>query len=349
MSWKRSILESFAEDLMAGGAITRLESILSSCPCHLAVLFFNLLLGIGFVEGAPATLYVVEQPDATRDSAYSNFGTIFLEMGRRSAGREHVAPGHSADGSKALLVKPTLPYKAGRNPALSGAHPGEGFTDQPFIDLPQYQFLSTHFGGNVYSTLPGSLLRGLRPDLGLPGHCEMYSETISTAVHVTHPIATDDTNDKCLDLQSVVRVKLPGEEMRGTLLGHQFAFNHTVIVGRSPSLIDHQSLHTQLRTMGAGPSKTFIYTYEQKQVLAERPASHLSATIAVRELFPEIPAHHAISFYSSELLICHGETTEISSSAWADAIPRLERLTVKSLASGSPGDRKSFYDGSRKV
>ncbi|CAA7262634.1 unnamed protein product [Cyclocybe aegerita] len=124
--------------------------------------------------------------------------------------------------------------------------------------------------------------------------------------------------------------------------------------------------------MGAGPSKTFIYTYEQKQVLAERPASHLvrsayktrlrkhfklnlgpfarkSATIAVRELFPEIPAHHTISFYTSELLICHGETTEISSSAWADAIPRLERLTVKSLASGSPGDRKSFFDGSRKV
>ncbi|CAA7262065.1 unnamed protein product [Cyclocybe aegerita] len=118
--------------------------------------------------------------------------------------------GQSADSSKALLVKPTLPYKAGRNPALTGAHPGEGMTDQPFVDLPQYQFLSTYFGGFVYNTPPGSLLRGLRPDLGLPGRYEMHGESISTAVYVTRPVSAVDPEDKCLDLQSVIRVKLPG-------------------------------------------------------------------------------------------------------------------------------------------
>ncbi|KIJ26612.1 hypothetical protein M422DRAFT_236447 [Sphaerobolus stellatus SS14] len=118
--------------------------------------------------------------------------------------------GHSADGSKALLVKPTLPYKAGRNPALTGAHAGEGMTDQPFVDLPRYQFLSTYFGGFVYNTPPGSLLKGLRPDMGLPGRYEMHGENISTSVYVTRPVSAVDPADKCLDLQSAIRVKLPG-------------------------------------------------------------------------------------------------------------------------------------------
>lgn len=86
--------------------------------------------------------------------------------------------GHSANSSKALLVKPTLPYKAGRNPALTGAHAGEGLTDQPFVDLPRYQFLSTYFGGFIYNAPPGSLLRGLRPDMGLPGRYEMVSPSV---------------------------------------------------------------------------------------------------------------------------------------------------------------------------
>ncbi|KAH8832148.1 erylysin B [Flagelloscypha sp. PMI_526] len=118
--------------------------------------------------------------------------------------------GQSADGTRALIVKPTLPYKAGRNPALTGAHPGEGLTDQPFVDLPQYQFLSTYFGGFVYSTPPGSLLKGLRPDLGLPGYYESHGENISTAVYITRPVSAADPADKCLDLKSAIRVKLPG-------------------------------------------------------------------------------------------------------------------------------------------
>ncbi|KAH8832151.1 erylysin B [Flagelloscypha sp. PMI_526] len=118
--------------------------------------------------------------------------------------------GHSADGIRALIVKPTLPYKAGRNPALTGGHPGEGLTDQPFVDLPQYQFLSTYFGGFVYSTPPGSLLKGLRPDLGLPGYYESHGENISTAVYITRPVSAVDPADKCLDLKSAIRVKLPG-------------------------------------------------------------------------------------------------------------------------------------------
>ncbi|KIJ29619.1 hypothetical protein M422DRAFT_268964 [Sphaerobolus stellatus SS14] len=83
-------------------------------------------------------------------------------------------------------------------------------TDQPFVDLPRYQFLSTYFGGFVYSTPPGSLLKGLRPDMGLPGRYEMHGENISTSVYVTRPVSAVDPADKCLDLQSAIRVKLPG-------------------------------------------------------------------------------------------------------------------------------------------
>lgn len=81
--------------------------------------------------------------------------------------------GHTADGTKGLLVKATLPSKAGRNPALASGHSGSGMTNQPFPDLPQYQFLSTYFGGFEYNVPPGSLLRALRPDLILPGRYEM--------------------------------------------------------------------------------------------------------------------------------------------------------------------------------
>lgn len=85
--------------------------------------------------------------------------------------------GHTADSSKALLVKPTLPQKSGRNPALTSLHEGPGMTEQPFVDLPQYHYLSTYFGSFADDTPPGSLLRGLRPDHILPGRYEMVTLT----------------------------------------------------------------------------------------------------------------------------------------------------------------------------
>nr|4V3A_C Chain C, Pleurotolysin B [Pleurotus ostreatus]4V3N_C Chain C, Pleurotolysin B [Pleurotus ostreatus] len=118
--------------------------------------------------------------------------------------------GDTADASKALLVKPTLPARSGRNPALTSLHQGSGMTEQPFVDLPQYQYLSTYFGSFAHDTPPGSTLRGLRPDHVLPGRYEMHGDTISTAVYVTRPVDVPFPEDECFDLKSLVRVKLPG-------------------------------------------------------------------------------------------------------------------------------------------
>ncbi|KDQ25827.1 pleurotolysin B precursor [Pleurotus ostreatus PC15] len=120
--------------------------------------------------------------------------------------------GDTADASKALLVKPTLPARSGRNPALTSLHEGPGMTEQPFVDLPQYQYLSTYFGNFVQETPPGSTLRGLRPDHILPGRYEMHGDTISTAVYVTRPVDVPFPEDECFDLKSLVRVKLPGSD-----------------------------------------------------------------------------------------------------------------------------------------
>jgi len=86
-----------------------------------------------------------------------------------------------------------------------------------------------------------------------------------------------------------------------------------------------------------------VFTHDDKQVLGERPLSHQSATIAVRELFPTIPANDTISFYTDEPEICGGKSTEISSAAWCDITPRLQKVTVKSE---SPNRRSSGkFDG----
>ncbi|KAK7029592.1 hypothetical protein VNI00_010406 [Paramarasmius palmivorus] len=117
--------------------------------------------------------------------------------------------GHSADASQALIVKPTFALKAGRNPVTTTGHESSGMTDQPITNLPQYQFLSTYFGGGSYNAPPGSLFAALRPDLFLQGRWELYGDAISTAVYVTKAVPPNDPADECFDLQSVVRVKLP--------------------------------------------------------------------------------------------------------------------------------------------
>ncbi|EEB89936.1 hypothetical protein MPER_11918 [Moniliophthora perniciosa FA553] len=97
----------------------------------------------------------------------------------------------------------------GRNPATTIGHESSGMTDQPTADLPQYQFLSTYFGGGSYVSPPGSLFAALRPDLFLQGRWELFGDSISTSVYVTRPVPPTSPEDECFDLQSVVRVKLP--------------------------------------------------------------------------------------------------------------------------------------------
>lgn len=119
--------------------------------------------------------------------------------------------GHTADSKKALLVKPTLPAKGGRNFVLSGGHANSsGVSTQLLADHAHYQFLATYFGQLDFTQNPGASIRALRPDIALPGQYTMYGDAIDTAVYVTRPISPLSPEDEGLDLQSTVRVKLVG-------------------------------------------------------------------------------------------------------------------------------------------
>ncbi|TFK88510.1 erylysin B [Polyporus arcularius HHB13444] len=120
--------------------------------------------------------------------------------------------GHAADSSQALIVKPTLPPKSGRNYAVTDGRSGSGFTDQPFPNQPQYAFFSTYFGGFTPGVAPGSDLGALRPGLFLEGQWTQHGESIDTSVYVTHPKPSQDPVDDCFPLQPVVRVKQNGTD-----------------------------------------------------------------------------------------------------------------------------------------
>ncbi|KAI0685389.1 erylysin B [Cerioporus squamosus] len=118
---------------------------------------------------------------------------------------------HAADSTRALIVKPTLPSKAGRNVAVADAVPGSGFTTQPFPTLPDYAFLSTFFGVYSPGVAPGSGMGALRPGLFLEGSWTLMGTNLDTMVYITHPNKAQDPIDDCYDLQSVVQVVLPGD------------------------------------------------------------------------------------------------------------------------------------------
>ena len=109
--------------------------------------------------------------------------------------------GHTADSSQALIVKPTLPAKSGRNIAVTGGSlapgmvhsgydhvpaidlhtsPHTGYTTQPSPNLPEYKFLSTYFLGFSSSVAPDKYFGALRPGLFLEGRWELVS-TYNTA------------------------------------------------------------------------------------------------------------------------------------------------------------------------
>ncbi|RPD73901.1 pleurotolysin B precursor [Lentinus tigrinus ALCF2SS1-7] len=118
--------------------------------------------------------------------------------------------GHAADSSRALIVKPTLPPKSGRNYAVTMGSPGAGFTDQPFPNQPEYAFFSTYFGGFSAGVAPGTTLCALRPGLFLDGQWELHGTAINTSVYITRPASSQDPEDECLDLKPVVKVTQTG-------------------------------------------------------------------------------------------------------------------------------------------
>ncbi|KAK7039010.1 hypothetical protein VNI00_010402 [Paramarasmius palmivorus] len=120
--------------------------------------------------------------------------------------------GHTADPSRTLIVKPTLPLLAGRNPTTTNGHRGSGLTTQPFPNLPQYTFLSTYFEDFIYNLPPGSLLAALQPGLFAEGRWESHGESIATAIYITRPASHSEPGDEVFDLQPVIRVKLPGSD-----------------------------------------------------------------------------------------------------------------------------------------
>ena len=104
--------------------------------------------------------------------------------------------GHTADSSQALIVKPTLPAKSGRNISVTGGQLGPGmvfgcdelgavihthmsahagYATQPYPNLPAYQFLSTYFMGFSSSVAPDKYFGALRPGLFLEGRRELVS------------------------------------------------------------------------------------------------------------------------------------------------------------------------------
>ncbi|KAI0714079.1 erylysin B [Cerioporus squamosus] len=119
--------------------------------------------------------------------------------------------GHAADTNQALIVKPTLPLKAGRNYAVTTGNSGSGFTDQPFPKQPLYEFFSTYFGGGFSpGVAPGSDLGAIRPGLFLEGTWELHGSTIASSVYITRPASSQDPGDDCFDLKPVVRVSQTG-------------------------------------------------------------------------------------------------------------------------------------------
>ncbi|KAK7038953.1 hypothetical protein VNI00_010345 [Paramarasmius palmivorus] len=117
--------------------------------------------------------------------------------------------GHTADPERTLIVKPTLPLLAGRNPATTNGHQGSGFTTQPFPNLPQYTFFSTYFEEFIYNVPPGSLLAAPRPDLFNEGRWDSYGDSIATSIYITRPIPPSDPADEVFDSQPVIPRQAP--------------------------------------------------------------------------------------------------------------------------------------------
>lgn len=80
---------------------------------------------------------------------------------------------------------------------------------------------------------------------------------------------------------------------------------------------------------GANAGRTlFLLEYGLHRVLVKPPTDFALLTNSIRRYFPEIPANHSVSYWTSDLAICGGLLTEVVPDMWSMVIPMLWRLLV---------------------
>ena len=106
---------------------------------------------------------------------------------------------------------------------------------------------------------------------------------------------------------------------------------------------------TSLFQDGSDPQRRrsgfILFVYRNRRILgtrdsyevSKRPSTYdqdqhqsfcQSTILTCRTIFPEIPANHRISFYTTDLDVCDGQMAEIPSTCWTDIVPHIRSISV---------------------
>ncbi|RPD54073.1 hypothetical protein L227DRAFT_567556 [Lentinus tigrinus ALCF2SS1-6] len=112
--------------------------------------------------------------------------------------------GWSSDSSQALLVKPTLPGKQGRNVAVAAAKNSSSNPPEAAPPVKGYRFIGSYLKSFDVNSAPGNQFGAIRPGLFLEGNWKPYGPSSpSIDGWVIHPNAPAAPEDDCFDLSSI--------------------------------------------------------------------------------------------------------------------------------------------------
>lgn len=88
-------------------------------------------------------------------------------------------------------------------------------------------------------------------------------------------------------------------------------------------------LYTSLSALSFRARRVTMYV--EVSSLPRRLFTCFQACLAsTRQLFPEIPLNHNITFHTTDVDICDGQLAEIPKSTWDIVLPLLKSVTIKS-------------------
>ncbi|KAF9524870.1 hypothetical protein CPB83DRAFT_860628 [Crepidotus variabilis] len=79
----------------------------------------------------------------------------------------------------------------------------------------------------------------------------------------------------------------------------------------------------------AAHNPLLVYVFQKVRVVGTRKNTYQATIQACRDLFPSIPRNRELSLHTSDLDVCDGQLSELSTEVWPYALPQLNSVTAK--------------------